>query len=441
MIKLFVIGIGYKPLDKRAKEIIAASDVILASNRLFEVFKDYGEFEAGEEKVRVINNVDETINFIKTSIENHQSKVIILLASGDPMFFGIGRRAVEEFGKERVEILPDVSSIQVAFARIKEPWDNAKLISLHGGPDPSKRRKLEYAIGDIPRLLEKHNRVAVLTDRTYNPSAIAKELAESSSFIPHPSPLRIFVCEKLGYPDEKITEGTPEEISGMTFSDPNVVIILRRQKAKGTGQEEFPKASRPTSLARLNTFGLRETEIAHSRGLITKDEIRAVTIHKLSLPRKGVFWDIGAGSGSVSIEVARLCPELKIFAVEKDEEQLENIRANVGKFATGNIKIISGEAPAALHGLPFPDRVFIGGSGGRLDEIMDLVGRNMPAGIMVINAATLETLNNAVRCLESRLFGVDVTEVSISRSKIIGDKRHMNALNPVFIVTGERMPG
>jgi len=433
--KLYVIGIGYKPLDKKAREIISRAGVILASKRLSEVFKGYDEFEMVKDKVKVINNVDETINFIKAIVEDTPPTPpltkggnggvvpltkggIVLLASGDPMFFGIGRRAVREFGKDIVEILPDLSSIQMAFSRIKEPWDNAFLMSLHGGPDPEKRRRLPYEIKDIPLLLQRHNKIAILTDKENNPSVIAKGIALSLQ----PSAIKIYVCERLGYADEKITEGTPEEIAAMSFSEPNIVII---QQLAVSGQPS------------IVTFGLKENEISHSKGLITKDEVRAVTIHKLRLPQKGVFWDIGAGSGSVSIETARLYPELKVFAVEKDEEQINHIRENKKRFNAPNIEIIKGEAPDALINLPPADRAFIGGSSGRLEEIVDFIAR-MQTPIIVINATTIETLHEAVQNLENSGFEVEISEVSISRSKIVSDKKHMSALNPVFIITGEK---
>ncbi|MEW6738449.1 MAG: precorrin-6y C5,15-methyltransferase (decarboxylating) subunit CbiE [Nitrospirota bacterium] len=420
--KLYVIGIGYKPLDKKAREIISRAGVILASNRLFEVFKGYDEFEAVKDKVKVINNVNETIEFIHSLLQHSStpSFPVVLLASGDPMFFGIGRRAVKEFGRDMVEILPDLSSVQIAFSRIKEPWDDAFLMSLHGGPDPEKRRRLPYTINDIPSLLQRHNKVAILTDRENNPSEIAKIL--NLSPIAHSLLPVMYVCERLGYQDEKITEGTPEEIAGMTFSEPNVVIIQR---------------SAINSQSSATAFGLKETEISHSKGLITKDEVRAVTIHKLRLPQRGVFWDIGAGSGSVSIEAARLYPELKVFAVEKDKEQINHIRENKERFNSLNIEIISGEAPDALINLPSPDRVFVGGSSGRLKEIIDFIS-SMTCKHIVINATTIETLNEAIQHLESNGFEPEVSEISVSRSKDIAGKRHMSALNPVFVIKGER---
>ncbi len=420
--KIHIIGIGYKPIDKRAGEIILNSIIILASSRLFAVFKGYEKFEEVKNKIKVINNVAETINFIKATISSQQSATIVLLASGDPMFFGIGRRVIREFGKDIVEILPDLSSIQMAFSRIKEPWGDAFLISLHGGSDTEKRERLQYKITDIPLLLRQHHKIAILTDKQNNPSEIAKAI--NSSPITHHSSLILHVCERLGYADEKITQGTPEEIAASGFSDPSVVIIQNLQAPLAFGRKH-------------SAFGLTEDEISYSRGLITKDEVRAVTIHKLRLPHNGVFWDIGSGSGSISIEASRLYPGLKVFAFEKDEEQVNHIKENRIRFNTANIEIIKGEAPNALVNLPSPDRVFIGGSGGKLAGIIDFIAK-MPATVVVINATTIETLNEAIKHLENNGFNIKICEISVSRSKIIANRRHMQALNPVFIITGEK---
>jgi len=168
------------------------------------------------------------------------------------------------------------------------------------------------------------------------------------------------------------------------------------------------------------------------------------------------MWDIGAGSGSVSIETARLCPGVRVYAVDKDGEQIRCINENRDRFKVSNIETVQGEAPGVLMNLPAPDRVFIGGSSGRLEEIIRTIKSShaskdplpLPTGqagvtrhpslIIVINATTIETLNEAVQSLENNDFKVDVSEVSVSRSKIVGGKKHMSALNPVFIVTGEK---
>jgi len=436
--KLSVVGIGYRPLGKRAQDLVRAADVILASSRLFEVFKRYEDYEAVKDRIKVINKVPDTVEFIRECLSRTVFQPVVLLASGDPLFFGIGRRMRDEFGKEGIEILPDLSSVQEAFARINEPWDDAVFISLHGGPDIAKRRALPYEAADIPMLLERSGKMGILTDRVNNPGVIAKTLLAH----PHPIPplegegkVLMFVCERLGYPDERITKGTPAEIAAASFSDPNVVIIM---KDRGQGSDVGRVERSETRRNDLGCFGLSEDEFVHERGLITKDEVRAVTVHKLRLPMTGVFWDIGSGSGSVSIEAARVCPGLRVIAVEKEQGRLDAIAANMRRFNAGNVEIINGSAPEALRDLPAPDRVFIGGSGGNLGDIIKLVSEKMTAGVVVINAASLDTLSDALGALDANGFSAEVAEISVSRSKVVAGKRLMSALNPVFIVRGEK---
>ncbi len=227
MADIYVIGIGYKPLDRNERNVLYKSEVILSSERLLEVFKRYREFKKVQDRVLVLNTVDETIEFMKSRTRELGKKCIItVIASGDPLFFGIGRRIINEFRKERVEIMPDLSSIQVAFSKIKEPWDNAFLMSLHRGPDPHKKKNIKYDMKDVPELLKNKRKLAILTDKENNPAEIAKVLIHSRIL----SPI-IFVCEKLGDPDERIVKGAPEDIAAMDFSTPNVVIILSGEEA------------------------------------------------------------------------------------------------------------------------------------------------------------------------------------------------------------------
>lgn len=222
MYDIYVIGIGYKPLDSQEREILYKSDIILSSERLLEVFKRYRDFKKVQKRVVVLNTVVETVEFIRSRMDKKKMGTpITVLASGDPLFFGIGRKIVSEFGKERVEVMPDLSCIQVAFSRIREPWDNAFLMSLHRGPDPQRRRNLRYEMRDVPALLARHKKLAILTDVENNPREIAKVLITSNI-----SRLTMFVCEKLGDLDERITKGAPKKIAAMSFSTPNVVIIL-----------------------------------------------------------------------------------------------------------------------------------------------------------------------------------------------------------------------
>ncbi len=185
-------------------------------------------------------------------------------------------------------------------------------------------------------------------------------------------------------------------------------------------------------------FGLTEGEIHHKEGMITKDEVRAVSLHRLRLPLRGVLWDIGAGSGSVSIEAARLSPFLRVYAIERDPDMVEIIRTNRDRLGSPNLEILRAEAPDGLDKLPRPDRVFIGGSGGRLREILGTVSALMEVGIIVANITRVEALSEAMEVLKKENFLVDVTQVSVSRGVTLGGLTHLRALNPVFVLRAGR---
>jgi precorrin-6B C5,15-methyltransferase / cobalt-precorrin-6B C5,C15-methyltransferase len=433
--KLVIVGIGYKPLDDRARKALDETSFILGSRRLCEVFQRYPEYQEWGYKIKRIDSVDATMAFIRKTL-NSKSNGIVLLGSGDPLFYGIGARSIREFGKENVELIPDMTSLQIAFSRIGQPWDEALLISFHGGPDPEKRRRLRYDLQDLPKLLIDHDLIGILTDKDNGPSAISRHLV--TAFREH-SRLTIYVGEEMGYPGERITQGTPEEVARMSFVHPNVVIIA----GNGVAPKSFCNA--PTedlkhlsSLDSAPRFGLREGDFSHSRGLITKDEVRAVAIHFLRLPEQGTFWDIGSGSGSIAIEAARLFPHLTVYAIEKNEDNLSHIERNRAVFRVSNLTVVTGEAPESLTNLPSPQRVFVGGSGGRMKAIADLLDATMPKGVVVINATAIETLGEAVESLENKGFDVTISQISVARSKPVGSHTYLAGLNPVFVIAGER---
>ncbi len=223
---IYVIGIGFRPLDKKASKSLLSSDVVLANDRLLNVFVGYDEYGSVKEKIIVHDSVNEMLDYIEG---HYRSKQIALLAAGDPMFFGIGRPVVGRFGRGSVEVYPDLSSIQVAFSRIREASNNAFFLSFHGGPDPEKRRTLEYEMNELPALMEKHEKIAILTDKVNSPAEIANVVLADAHRIPHFSSVKMYVCARLGYDDEKITEGTPEDIAGTSYAYPNVMIIIQRR--------------------------------------------------------------------------------------------------------------------------------------------------------------------------------------------------------------------
>jgi len=204
------------------------------------------------------------------------------------------------------------------------------------------------------------------------------------------------------------------------FSPLNLLLLLREREP-------------------ARAFGIPEEEFAHRRGLITKQEIRAIALSKLRLFEGSTLWDIGAGSGSVSIEASFLARRGKVFAIEREPEQIKLLKENVRKFEAWNVEVIRAEAPEGLGELPDPDAVFIGGSGGRMEEILDIVCRRLKSGGRIVaNAATLESVNAAVDGLKKRGFEVEIALVNVARSKAVADLTRLQALNPVFVITGFR---
>jgi precorrin-6Y C5,15-methyltransferase (decarboxylating) len=186
-------------------------------------------------------------------------------------------------------------------------------------------------------------------------------------------------------------------------------------------------------------FGRREDAYQHSGGLITKAEVRSVVLGALEIPSKGVMWDIGACSGSVSIEAAGLAPGLRIIAVEKNKERIEDIKANIRRYQTLNIDLIEGNAPEVLEGLPEPDRVFIGGGGGDLLSILKkVIHRLKGRGPVVATAITLESLMLLLDKPALDGFRIEVSQVQVSRLRPLGQGRIFSAHNPVFVIKAWR---
>ncbi len=336
---------------------------------------------------------------------------VAILASGDPLFYGIGRTLISRFGPERLRIHPALSAVQLACARFHTPWDDLAVISLHGRSGD-----------DMPGRVLRHHRAMLFTDNHNSPDQVATRLLaalETCEDQERIAALRIQVAENLGLADERLTSGSLHEIAAGSFSPLNMVLVE---------QPDRPAVIR---------FGLREDEIRHSRGLITKDEVRAATLHRLRLPATGVFWDIGGGSGSVSLEAARLCPELSIHTIEKKPEEQANIRANIRQYGAYTIRLVSGEAPEALIGLPTPDRIFIGGSGKQLEAIIAAaVGRLAEGGRIVINAVLAQTEATALTSLQRLGLRVASSTLTVTRRQYPDGEPHV--FNPITLITGDK---
>jgi len=398
---IHLIGIDASGLTSEKTRILTSCADIFCSDRFIEVLRPV---LANSPNIRVcqISPVSKALAQIK---ERSFSADVAVLVGGDPLFFGIGRLLVQTFAGESIRIYPAISSMQEAFARFKIPWDDAVLLSVHG-------RDLD----DIIQRIQDRNKIFFLTDSTNTPSRLASFLLQTIGE-ENTDCFEIHVAENLGREDEHLTSGNLKEISKGKFSDLSVVIILRSENRRAI------------------RFGLQEDEIAHSRGLITKNEVRAATLHALRLPETGILWDIGAGSGSVSIEAAAISPGLTVFAVESKSEQLENIRKNRVFYSAYTIRPVLGFAPEILYDLPDPDRIFVGGSGGNLEKILKYSAERLhPGGIIVVNGVLENTCRQSPEILYRLGFEVFISTVQVTRTTF--PEKNSTEFNPISIITG-----
>jgi len=398
--KIFLVGAGiagWEGFGSRALEVVDKSEVLIGHQRHLDIFPDFRGTKM------VLGGLSELLDFLKDT-----RKKVTLLASGDPTFFGISRFLLRNLPKERIEIFPNVTSMQYAFARIKEPWDDAIFVSAHG-------RGMHAAVDRIVSV----EKACVLTDSINTPAAIAAELIERGA-----EGYEAWLCEDLGLETERFTRTDVRGLLGMEASALNILILIKTYEPN---LEQYP------------LIGIADDEFLTSKKLITRQEVRAVTLAKLQLQDGLVMWDIGAGSGSVSIEASNLMPGGRIFALEHNPQCVSFIAENLKKFCARNVKLMDACAPDGLEELPDPDRVFVGGAGGSLEEIVDMVGRRLkPDGLVVLNAVTLDTLSKSVEFLEDHGFQVEVTCVNISKTRKLTEFKLFEAQNPVFIITARQ---
>ncbi len=401
-----VIGLGddgCASLTSRAANAVAAAQVLVGGERNLAFFPQF----TGE-RIAIKGALDPLLDRVASLANEHQ---VCVLASGDPLFFGIGAKVVARIGAEHVELLPAPSAMQWAFARTGIVWDDASFLSVHG----------RSAEGFVNRV-RGASKVAVLTDAESSPPALATRLLEYGD-----SAWTAWVCEKLGSTDEKVRRFELAELSAARDIDPlNVLLLLR------TGAWRPP-----TSIPYLHedAFAKRMPK----NGLITKREVRLLSLGALALRPDSVVWDIGAGSGSVSIEAAMLAPRGRVYAIEVDPEGVAICRDNARVHGTDNVRVIEGRAPEALVGLEAPDAVFVGGSKGSMDAIVTAaLAALRPGGKLVVNAVTLENVAEAYAAFRSRSLDPDVTLVQVSRGVPLARYQRYEALNPIHILAVEK---
>ncbi len=412
--KVYVIGIGdngEKCLGKEALGLIEKAEILFGGERHLEFFNP-----ANCEKVVVKSNLKEVAAKINSELGK---KKMVVLASGDPLFYGIGKYILTKVPREKVEILPYISAMQLAFAKVKESWEDATLVSLHAKP-----------MEDLLNVLRngEPKKIGLFTDDINTPSVIAKAILESEN-----NGFKAFVCENLGGADENIISGSLEEIAQKQFAPLNVMILVKK------AAEYAPRESAPKDL----TFGIADLEFYQrtpEKGLITKSEVRVLSLSKMNIRKDSTVWDIGAGSGSVSIESALLAPQGKVFAVEKNTDDYALILKNIDKFKTTNVQAIHGLAPEALKSISNdPDAVFIGGSAGSMFEILKVCAERLKAGgRIVVNVITVENLAEAWDAFKKLGMKSEVCLFQVSRSQPILDMTRFAALNPIFMITAKK---
>ena len=324
--------------------------------------------------------------------------------SGDTGFFSGARSLVpllEAEGAE-AELLPGLSSIQLFAARLRRPWQDWALLSAHGvACDP-----VAAVCAGRPAFF--------LTGGAGGVASLCAELAAAGL-----GSLPVFAGEDLGYPQERISRGTAGEFAKKTFSPLSVLLA-----------EAAPRQARRAP-------GLADGLFLRGEVPMTKQEVRAVLLGKLGVGPEMVCWDIGAGTGSVSVELALAAPRGRVYAVECRPEGCALIKANREKFRTRNLVLVEGLAPAALSDLPAPDAVFIGGSKGSLAAIVDAALDKNPDARICVSAIALESLSAAVAALTAKGRTVQVSQIAVSRAKAVGGLHLMMAQNPIYLITGE----
>jgi precorrin-6Y C5,15-methyltransferase (decarboxylating) len=399
-------------------EIIDAAEVLVGGKRHLDYFKDHPAV-----KIVLTGDIRNAI----TEMKNRMDKRIVVLASGDPNFFGIGPLIVKSLGAEHVHIHPNITAVSAAFSRMKESWSDVKVISLHGGRSGD----------DLLKAVHQNDRVAVFTDPQKTPAWIAGVLLKNGL-----DELKLCVCEDLGGEGESLRWYSPEECVNGRFADLNLVVVFRDQVMTRDVPDCSEIMGYPGGDVKNEelTPGMPESAYVHDRGLITKTEIRILTLAKLKLSPHHVMWDLGAGSGSVSIEASFYISKGKIIAVERRPDRIEHIKQNREKFGIGTVDIVEATLPGGLSDLPSPDRIFIGGGGEDVIEIIEAAASYLKSGgIMVINTVLINRLENIIGVLDTLNFEREIIHVQIGRGKEMPHGIRMEALNPVWIITGAKV--
>ncbi|MBI2308124.1 MAG: precorrin-6y C5,15-methyltransferase (decarboxylating) subunit CbiE [Rhodocyclales bacterium] len=421
-----VVGIlddGWGGLADAARAALAGAGLVVGVGRTLELVRPHlGAAAATKEFHDMDGALSAAPGRIAAALDAGRGAAV--LATGDPLCHGIAGYLIGKLGAARVRVLPAPSTLQIAFARFGKPWQDVAIASCHSKDAGEWQAGATPAHGLYPlmRAIALNRRVFAFMSPDNDPARLARALLLAG----YGDDARLSVACRLLLPDETVrVDLAVAEAAAMVFPEPCVVLVERR------GNDALP------------TFGLADDEYvqrAPEKGLITKQEARALSLARLRLKADAIVWDIGAATGSVGLEAARLAPLGHVWAIEKNAADAANARANAERFRATNYTLVEGKAPAGLEAWPDPDAVFIGGSGGELAELIRRVlARLRPGGRLVMNFVTLENLATATAALGASGGATwDVVQLQASRSQPILDMHRMAAQNPVWIITAKK---
>ncbi|MXY18425.1 MAG: precorrin-6y C5,15-methyltransferase (decarboxylating) subunit CbiE [Synechococcus sp. SB0664_bin_36] len=388
------------------RQLLNGCDCLLAPQRVLEQL----EPRAGTQEIHNMDPLEAALAWL--SQRHRQGKHCVVLTSGDPLWFGLGRALLQRFPPEDLVFYPAATSMQQLFARLKRPWQDAVWASLHG----------RDADNLVARLRCHPSALVVLTDPGQGGLADVAAVLRSTQMV---SCYDIWLAERLGHPTERLRQVQPDALP-MDVDPLNLVVLLRRPCRR---------------VAPLRWFGLYDgvwRQHEDHPGLMTKREVRVLLLAELNLPPCGVLWDLGAGVGSVGLEAMRLRPRLEVHAVERRVGAVPLIRGNA--FTVGcdpqRLHVHGSSALAVLHKLPDPDRVLIGGGGDRQAMVEQAAARLKPGGRIVLPLATLEAFASVQHQLRDAGLEVHSLQAQISRGCPVGGHTRLQPLNPVLIVSG-----
>ena len=390
-------------MTAEAREALEKADLLIGAKRLLESI--HGEYTDNRKAAVYAEDIRGLILEARRQAQRDgRDPRICVLYSGDSGFYS-GTRSLlpllEEDGIE-VKVLPGISSVQVLAARLRQPWQDWMLVSAHGTDCD--------AVASVMR----GKQVFFLTGGKLGPKELCAQLAEAGL-----GDLSVTVAERLSYEDETISRGTAEEFASRDF---DTLSVMLAEPARQEGDI---------------TPGIDDSSFIRGGVPMTKQDVRAAVLGHLKIRKNDIVWDVGAGTGSVSVEMAMKAPAGRVYAVERDPEGCLLIRQNREKFGVWNVIPVDGPAPEALADLPAPDRVFIGGSGGHLKEIIRLALEKNPGVMICVTAIVLETMQEAAEAMSGAGLDPQIVQISVSTARKLGKKHMMMAGNPIFIITGQ----